>query len=64
MKTALPVLNLAEAKYECIYGRGCDGICCQNGRPGVYPEEQDRIDKNLKKLDFKCGDHTLSTVQL
>src|SRR5207237_6496226 len=35
---------------ECIYGRGCDGICCQNGRPPVYPEERARIAKNLKKF--------------
>jgi Protein of unknown function (DUF3109) len=48
--TSLPILNLNEAKFECIYGRGCDGICCQNGRPGVYPEEQERIRKNLKKF--------------
>ncbi len=41
MPTSLPVVNLAEAKFECIYGRGCDGICCQNGRPGVYPDEVD-----------------------
>ena len=42
MATSLPILNLSEAKFECIYGRGCDGICCQNGRPGVYPEEVER----------------------
>jgi hypothetical protein len=46
-KTALPVLNLAETTYECIYGRGCDGICCQNGRPPVSAEEKARIDANL-----------------
>ena len=46
----LPVLNLSEAKFECIYGRGCDGICCQNGRPGVYPEEETRIAQNLEKF--------------
>ncbi|HVS34422.1 MAG TPA: DUF3109 family protein [Gemmataceae bacterium] len=50
MATSLPVLNLSEAKFECIYGRGCDGICCQNGRPGVYPEEAARIEKNLAKF--------------
>lgn len=48
--TALPILNAAEATFECIYGRGCEGICCQNGRPPVSPEEQARIDKNLKKF--------------
>jgi len=50
MRNSLPVVNLAEVKYECIYGRGCDGICCQNGRPGVTPEESDRIDANLDKF--------------
>ena len=46
----LPVVNLSEAKFECIYGRGCDGICCQNGRPPVYPEERERIEQNLDKF--------------
>jgi Fe-S-cluster containining protein len=50
MPTSLPVVNLSEAKFECIYGRGCDGICCQNGRPGVYPDEVERIDANLFKF--------------
>jgi len=50
MKTSLPVVNLAEAKFECIYGRGCDGICCQNGRPSVYPDEAKRLDVNLHKF--------------
>jgi hypothetical protein len=50
MLSALPILNLGEANYECIYGRGCDGICCRNGRPGVYPEEAARLDENLKKF--------------
>jgi Fe-S-cluster containining protein len=50
MVSSLPVVNLTEAKYECIFGRGCDGICCQNGRPPVYPEEQERIDPNLDRF--------------
>ncbi len=50
MATSLPVVNLSEAKFECIYGRGCDGLCCQNGRPGVYPEEVERLDANLSKF--------------
>jgi hypothetical protein len=50
MATSLPVVNLAEAKFECIFGRGCEGICCQNGRPGVYPEEAARIDGKLDVL--------------
>jgi hypothetical protein len=47
MAISLPVVNLAEATFECIFGRGCEGICCQNGRPSVYPEEEARIDANL-----------------
>ncbi len=50
MATELPVLNLAQATFECVYGRGCEGICCQNGRPGVYPEEIERLDANLDKI--------------
>ncbi len=50
MATSLPVVNVSEAKFECIYGRGCDGLCCQNGRPGVYPEEDERIQANLSKF--------------
>jgi len=50
MRSSLPVVNLSEAKYECVFGRGCDGICCQNGRPPVYPEETELIDANLEKF--------------
>jgi Fe-S-cluster containining protein len=50
MAGSLPVINLSEAKFECIFGRGCDGICCQNGRPPVYPEEVERLDANLDKF--------------
>jgi hypothetical protein len=46
----LPVVNVSKATYECIYGRGCDGICCQNGRPGLYPDEREHIAANLKKF--------------
>jgi hypothetical protein len=44
------VVNLNEARFECIFGRGCDGICCQNGRPPVYAEESARIDASLDKF--------------
>jgi hypothetical protein len=50
MATSLPVINLSEATFDCIFGRGCEGICCQNGRPGVYPEEEARITKALRKF--------------
>jgi hypothetical protein len=49
-KAALPMLNLADVTFECTYGRGCDGICCQKGRPPVTAEEEQRIDANLHKM--------------
>ena len=59
MVGSLTVLNLEQAKYECIYGRGCDGICCQNGRPPVYPDEEkiirtERLEELLDDLTFIC----------
>jgi hypothetical protein len=50
MPHSLPILNLTEARYECTYGRGCDGVCCREGRPPVYPEEAARIDASLEKI--------------
>jgi hypothetical protein len=50
MENSLPILNVSEARYECTYGRGCDGICCREGRPFVYSEEIERIDANLQKI--------------
>jgi hypothetical protein len=50
MSVSLPVVNLATATFECVFGRGCDGLCCQNGRPPVYPDEAERIQENLAKF--------------
>jgi hypothetical protein len=50
MAQSLPILNLAEAKFECIYGRGCDGLCCKDGRPLIYPEEIERLDAIREKF--------------
>lgn len=51
-KVALPVLvaNAATATFDCTFGRGCEGLCCKNGRPSVDPEEQARIHDNLTKF--------------
>ena len=48
MPVSLPVVNLATATFECIFGRGCEGICCKNGRPSIDAKEQARIKKVLK----------------
>jgi hypothetical protein len=50
VKASLPVINLSEAKFECTFGRGCDGICCNDGRPLFYPEEVERVNANLAKF--------------
>ena len=50
MSTSLPVINLAVAKFECTFGRGCDGICCRNGRPPIYPEEVELLGKHLEEI--------------
>ena len=44
------VFNLHEARFECTFGRGCDGVCCRNGRPPVYPDEFRRIGDNLDRF--------------
>jgi len=49
VRISLPVTNLQEAKYECIYGRGCDGICCQHGKPPVTPLDKEHIDSVLSR---------------
>jgi hypothetical protein len=50
MTTTLPVVNLATATFECVYGRGCDGVCCREGEPPVYPEEVAIIKTALPRL--------------
>jgi hypothetical protein len=47
---SLPVLNLSQATFECTFGRGCPGVCCQAGRPPVKTAEAERIDQNLDKF--------------
>ena len=50
MEHPLTILNLPETRFECTYGRGCEGTCCREGRPRLYPEEIERIDANLHKF--------------
>jgi Fe-S-cluster containining protein len=50
MRSSLPIVNLSEAKFECIFGRGCDGLCCRDGRPPIYEEETELLDANLEKF--------------
>ncbi|HEY2909485.1 MAG TPA: DUF3109 family protein [Gemmataceae bacterium] len=51
-RTALPlaVANGDTATFDCSFGRGCDGLCCRNGRPSVSPEEAARIEDHLAKF--------------
>jgi hypothetical protein len=43
------ILNLEQARFDCTFGRGCDGVCCRNGRPMVYPAEVARLDAHLDR---------------
>jgi hypothetical protein len=44
------IRNLTEARFECTFGRGCEGICCREGEPPIYPDEIARTDANLEKF--------------
>ena len=46
----LEIVNAAAATFECTFGRGCDGLCCQNGRPSLSPAEQATVVRNLAKF--------------
>lgn len=49
MSSKLNVLNLTEARFECVFPR-CGGICCQQGEPAVEPDEVARITENLDRV--------------
>jgi len=49
MAVPLDVVNLGTATFECIFGRGCDGLCCKNGRPSVSNHEQLTIDRVMER---------------
>jgi hypothetical protein len=48
----LPVVvtNAETATFDCVFGRGCDGICCRNGRPSVDDSERATIEAVLPRL--------------
>lgn len=46
----LRVLNVETARFDCTFGRGCEGVCCRNGRPPVFPEEVRQIDGHLERI--------------
>ena len=50
MDQGLTILNAATATFECTFGRGCEGVCCREGRPPVEPEERQRIDDVMPRL--------------
>ncbi|MEP6739236.1 MAG: DUF3109 family protein [Caldimonas sp.] len=48
--TVFKIINLHSARFDCTFGRGCPGICCHNGRPPVYADEAQRIDRILDRV--------------
>lgn len=49
-KLPIPLLNGDTATFDCSFGRGCEGLCCKNGRPGLGEEEQKKIQDNMHKV--------------
>lgn len=50
LKTPLVVVNGATATFDCSFGRGCVGLCCQHGEPSVIPVEAQRIRSKLPEI--------------
>lgn len=46
----LVLVNADTARFECSYGRGCDGICCSNSTPPVDPEKQQVINSVVPEI--------------
>lgn len=46
----LAVTNADTATFDCSFGRGCEGICCKNGRPSVDAAEQAVIQRVLPRV--------------
>ena len=42
--TEFHIINSDTARFECTYGRGCDGHCCREGRPLLYAEEIEKLE--------------------
>jgi hypothetical protein len=40
----LVVLNGDSAQFECTFGRGCEGVCCRDGRPAISGHDARQID--------------------
>lgn len=49
-RVALPLLNSDDATFECTFGRGCEGICCKDGKPDMFLYDLERIDANLDRV--------------
>jgi Fe-S-cluster containining protein len=46
----LAITNADTATFDCSFGRGCEGICCRNGRPSVTPEERAVIESVMSRV--------------
>lgn len=44
------IANADTATFDCTFGRGCEGICCRNGRPSVDADELAVIQRNLPRF--------------
>jgi hypothetical protein len=49
-RKSLVVVNADQATFECTFGRGCEGLCCKNGRPSVTEAEAKIIEASLDRF--------------
>ncbi len=59
---SLTILN-PEARFECTFGRGCEGVCCRNGRPPIDREEIEAIDRRLREIESMMRPEAAAAVR-
>lgn len=56
MMTSLPIVNAETAKFECTFGRGCEGVCCQEGKPPLTDLDLANIEAAFPKIKSQMRD--------
>ena len=59
---SLTILN-PKARFECTFGRGCEGVCCRNGRPPIDREEIEAVDRRLQEIESMMRPEAASAVR-
>ena len=64
MARSLTIVNGDTATFDCSFGRGCVGLCCQHGEPSVTPEEYERIRAKLPEIVPHLRPEAAASLQL